>query len=448
VHGRHSCDIDLISFGEGYRQMVATESGTGLVAEVIGGLWRWLSPEDNASAGTAIVTPDGLLLIDPPMMPPSMHDRASRVAGVMLTSVANARDAASWRAQGVPVWAPIAAGEVAPEIVNYPFDPDHPPALPGDIRVGTLPIAGVVGDAVEVAYLWNVALPPGAGVPTSVWTLATGASFPVAAQTPYFDDAGAVRTVEGYLDLVRALQALAPDVILPSIHAPLDATIARSTGYAGHIGRPSHANRAAPVDGPRLVVGPAKKVLRDALAAPVIRRRAEASDAPWVADPWACIACGSVAEPLAPTCGGPPIPRLCQTCRLARRAEMADFRVMVCGGGCCTREGARAVVSALRREINTADMARAVDVVPVSCIGECSIGPFVRVANARGVEPSVAARLREALSDRARDLADETGEKIDADSEAVLTKWIPMVVPAEGALLARDLIAAMRDARE
>jgi hypothetical protein len=105
-------------------------------------------------------------------------------------------------------------------------------------------------------------------------------------------------------------------------------------------------------------------------------------------------------------------------------------------------------VSALRREINTADMARAVDVVPVSCIGECSIGPFVRVANARGVEPSVAARLREALSDRARDLADETGEKIDADSEAVLTKWIPMVVPAEGALLARDLIAAMRDARE
>ena len=120
---------------------------------------------------------------------------------------------------------------------------------------------------------------------------------------------------------------------------------------------------------------------------------------------------------------------------------------MVCGGGCCTREGARAVVSALRREINAADMGRAIDVVPVSCIGECSIGPFVRVANVRGVEPLVATRLREALSDRARDLADETGETIDADSEAVLTKWIPMVVPAEGASLARDLVSAVRDAR-
>ena len=427
--------------------MIATESGTGLVAEVITGVWRWLSPEDVASAGTAIDTPDGLVLIDPPTMPPSMRDRASRVAAVLLTSVVHARDASSWGVRGVPVWAPVVTDETRPEFVNHPFDPDRPPSLPGGLRVGTLPIAGVVGQSPEVAYLWNVELPPAAGVPASAWMLATGASFPVAGQTPYFDDAGAARTVEGYLDVVRALQALAPDVIVPSVQGPLDATIARSTGYAGHIGRPSHANRAAPVDGPRLVVGPAKKVLRDALAAPVIRRRADAADAPWVADPWACVACGSVAEPLPPTCGGPPIPRLCSDCRSARRAETADFRVMVCGGGCCTREGARAVVSALRREINAADMGRAIDVVPVSCIGECSIGPFVRVANVRGVEPLVATRLREALSDRARDLADETGETIDADSEAVLTKWIPMVVPAEGASLARDLVSAVRDAR-
>lgn len=427
--------------------MVATESGTGLVAEVIAGTWRWLSPDDETSAGTAIDTPDGLVLIDPPAMPGAMQDRASRVAAVLLTSVVNAREASSWRARGVPVWAPVAAGEDAPASVNHPFDPDRPPTLPGDLRVGTLPIAGVVSHSPEVAYLWNVALPPAAGVPASAWMLATGVSFPVAGQTPYFDDAGEARTVEGYLDVVRALQALAPDVIVPSVQGPLDATIARSTGYAGHIGRPSHANRAAPVDGPRLVVGPAKKVLRDALAAPVIRRRADAADAPWVADPWACVACGSVAEPLPATCGGPPIPRLCADCRTARRADLADFRVMVCGGGCCTREGARAVVSALRREINAADMGRAIDVVPVSCIGECSIGPFVRVANVRGAEPPVAARLREALSDRARDLADETGEKIDADSEAVLAKWIPMVVPAEGASLARDLVSAVRDAR-
>jgi hypothetical protein len=105
-------------------------------------------------------------------------------------------------------------------------------------------------------------------------------------------------------------------------------------------------------------------------------------------------------------------------------------------------------VSALRREVNVAGMGRAIDVVPVSCIGECSIGPFVRVANARGVEPLVAARLREALSDRARDLADETGETIDADSEAVLAKWIPMVVPGDGASLGRDLVTVARDARD
>jgi hypothetical protein len=427
--------------------MVATESETGLVAEVIAGTWRWLSPDDQTSAGTAFDTPDGLVLIDPPAMPSAMQDRASRVAAVLLTSVVNGREASSWRARGVPVWAPVASGEDVPASVNHPFDPDRAPALPGNLRVGILPIAGVVGHSPEVAYLWNVALPPVAGMPASAWMLATGVSFPVAGQTPYFDDAGETRTVEGYLDVVRALQALAPDVIVPSVQGPLDATIARSTGYAGHIGRPSHANRAAPVDGPRLVVGPAKKVLRDALAAPVIRRRAEASDALWVADPWACIGCGSVTEPLPPTCGGPPIPRLCPDCRTARRADLADFRVMVCGGGCCTREGARAVVSAMRREVHAAGMGRAIDVVPVSCIGECSIGPFVRVANARGAEPPVAARLREALSDRARDLADETGEKIDADSEAVLTKWIPMVVPAEGAVLARDLVSAVRDAR-
>jgi hypothetical protein len=428
--------------------MVVMETGLGQVAEIVAGTWRWLSPDDETAAGTAIDTVDGFVLIDPPLMPSAMHDHASRVAAVLLTSVANVREAASWQARGVPVWAPAVAGDDVPTAVNHPFDPDRPPTLPGGVRVGTLPIAGVVGDAPEVAYLWNVALPPAAGVSASAWMLATGRSFPVAGQTPYFNEEGGSRTIEAYLDVVRALQALSPDVIVPSVHGPLDATIARSTGYAGHIGRPSHANRAAPVDGPRLVVGPAKKVLRDAVAAPVIRRRAEATDAPWVADPWACTACGSVTEPMPPTCGGPPIPRLCPDCRSVRRADLPDFRVMVCGGGCCTREGARAVVSALRREVNVAGMGRAIDVVPVSCIGECSIGPFVRVANARGVEPLVAARLREALSDRARDLADETGETIDADSEAVLAKWIPMVVPGDGASLGRDLVTVARDARD
>ena len=131
--------------------MVAIESGTGLFAEVIAGTWRWLSPDDQTSAGTAIDTPDGLVLIDPPSMPDAMQHRASRVAAVLLTSVVNAREASSWRSRGVPVWAPVASDGMAPASVDHPFDPDRAPALPGGLRVGALPIAGVTGDAPEVA---------------------------------------------------------------------------------------------------------------------------------------------------------------------------------------------------------------------------------------------------------------------------------------------------------
>jgi hypothetical protein len=89
---------------------------------------------------------------------------------------------------------------------------------------------------------------------------------------------------------------------------------------------------------------------------------------------------------------------------------------------------------------------RSVAIVPVSCIGECSIGPFLRVADARGAEVPVAARLRATLTETARDLAAETGEVIDAASDAVLEKWIPMVRPQDGASLVRELAPALREA--
>ena len=144
-----------------------------------------------------------------------------------------------------------------------------------------------------------------------------------------------------------------PAGLEPALPAPeADALSAELRGLAASLatgcGSPGRSRYAAPME---RVEERLSALVRDALAAPVIRRRADVADAPWVADPWACIACGSVTEPLPPTCGGPPIPRLCPDCRTARRADLPDFRVMVCGGGCCTREGGRAVVSALRREV-------------------------------------------------------------------------------------------------
>jgi hypothetical protein len=54
--------------------------------------------------------------------------------------------------------------------------------------------------------------------------------------------------------------------------------------------------------------------------------------------------------------------------------------------------------------------------------------------------------LRATLTETARDLAAETGEVIDAASDAVLEKWIPMVRPQDGASLVRELAPALREA--
>ena len=112
---------------------------------------------------------------------------------------------------------------------------------------------------------------------------------------------------------------------------------------------------------------------------------------------------------------------------------------MVCAGGCCTREGARAVTSAARQAVQAAGLADEVDVVPVSCLGECSLGPFVRIAGPHGEEPDFARAFREDSGVRARRYAADEGEIVDEESELVLSRFAALVQPDEVGGLVRRL---------
>jgi len=112
---------------------------------------------------------------------------------------------------------------------------------------------------------------------------------------------------------------------------------------------------------------------------------------------------------------------------------------MVCAGGCCTREGARAVVSAARQAARAAGIADVVDVVPVSCLGECSLGPFVRIATEHGREPDFVRTFREESGTRARVYAADEGEIVDDESELVLSRFASLVQPEEAERLVRRL---------
>jgi hypothetical protein len=113
---------------------------------------------------------------------------------------------------------------------------------------------------------------------------------------------------------------------------------------------------------------------------------------------------------------------------------------MACAGGCCTRAGARAVLSAMRQAIVDQGAAGEVEVVPVSCLGECSIGPLVGVATAAGAEPAEATTFREARLPRLRQFAADEDEELDEASERVLSRFTALVQPAEAATLVRDLV--------
>ena len=414
---------------------------------VLPNVWRWADPAGSDRCGTALVTPDGLVLIDPPALPEAIQ---ALLAGgshchVVLTSAALAGLAAPALAalQEAPtIWAPhpAAPGPARPAArlgagaalrIDTFFAPGD--SLPGGLVVCPLPPAA--GD--EVALLW-----PAAGR-----LLVTGDVLPVIGQTPVYYE-GVAPPFEIYLEAIKTLLAAEPGALAPSRQAPPDPQVMRATAYAAYLGTRAHERRAAPVSGPRYLVPRAQRVLLETLEAPVVMRRPTPFAPPeidhdrWLADPFACARCGRPNLPLRETCGGPPIPRLCPACRQQRREILPAARVMVCAGGCCTRTGARAVLSALRQATAAQHLAESVDVVPVSCLGECSLGPFVRVSTAEGIEPPFARRFRQQATERARQYAAEEDEIIDHESELVLSRFAALVRPAE----AERLVELLRDA--
>ncbi|HEU5316029.1 MAG TPA: hypothetical protein VFX49_07965 [Chloroflexota bacterium] len=365
-------------------------------------VWRWAAPErESDRCGTALKTEDGLVLIDPPALARDERVFLESVAGpvrhVVLTSERLRDLAAPFDGAAVHV---AGAG-----------------ALPGGLLPVALPLEG---PEAEAAVLWPEA---------AEGLLVTGDILPFAGQVPFYRERAELE-MPVWLDAIRALLAADPKALAPAHQGPADPSIVRSTAYAANIGTPMHARRAAPVQGPRFLVPEAERVLGEALVAPVVVRRDPSSGA-WVADPYACARCGAPNVPMRQTCGGPPIARLCPECRKEQRDRLPLARVMVCAGGCCTREGARAVASAARQALSAHGLAQDVDVVPVTCLGECSLGPFVRVSTARGAEPEAARRFREQTVARARRFAEDENETIDDESELVLSRFAALVQPRE-----------------
>jgi glyoxylase-like metal-dependent hydrolase (beta-lactamase superfamily II) len=419
----------------------ARRAPQALFEQVHPSVWRWSGDggDDLARCGTALATDDGLVLVDPPALSEDARRVLEAAAGpirhVVLTSSAHADLAEPFRGDGVDVWTPSSPptgtlGAPATGGASHTFGPDD--RLPGGVIVCELPAAAAPGG--EVVLLWPAA---GDGL------LITGDVLPVVGQTPVYLE-GETLPMPAYLDALRALLAADPGTLAPGRHGPFSLAVARSTAYAAHLGSRYHAQRAAPVQGPRFVVPQAQRVLEEALIAPVVLRRA-APGRGWIADPFACARCGAPNEPMRQTCGGPTIPRLCPACRALRRERLPAARVMVCAGGCCTREGARAVLSAVRQASAAHGLAETVDVVPVSCLGECSLGPFVRVSSAQGEEPAFAAAFRAQTVDRARRYAADEGEIVDDESELVLSRFAALVQPAEVERLVTVLAAGHDD---
>jgi hypothetical protein len=395
---------------------------------VLPGVWRWADGAQGHRCGTALRTPQGLVLIDPPPLDAgargALEGEAGAVRHVLLTHTAQVPLGAPFRAAGALVWAPGAGADV--EGVDRTLAPGDP--LPGGLLVCQLPQDAAPG---EVAFFWE---PAGEGL------LITGDAFPVVGQVPVYLE-GEAPAPPLYAGLVRALLAMEPGTLAPGRQAPPAPAVMYATGYAAHIGRPFHQRRAAPVEGPRFLVPQAGRILEEALLAPVVLRRPAGSGGPWLADPQACIRCGQATSPAVQTCGGPFIPRLCPACRAAERGAPPALRVMACAGGCCTRAGARAVLSALRQAVAARGLSGEVDVVPVSCLGECGIGPLVGVQTARGQEPPGATAFRRERDARLRQFAADEDEEIDEASERVLARFTALVQPAEAPELIERLPA-------
>jgi (2Fe-2S) ferredoxin len=383
------------------------------VERVLPGVWRWAAADrsEGDRCGTALKTPDGLVLVDPPGL--------ARDERVFLEG-----------AGGEVRFVVLTTGEL--EGLAAPFEGAElrvagRDALPGGLLPVALPLEG------EAAVLWPEA---GDGL------LMVGDVLPFVGPTPVYLE-GEAPEMAVFLDCIRALLAADPRVIAPAHQALGDRAVMRSTAWAAHIGNQLHQRRAAPVEGPRFLVPMAERVLDEALIAPVVLRRD--AEGRWKPDPFACARCGAPNVPMTQTCGGPPIARLCPECRKEQRDRLPLARLMVCAGGCCTREGARAVASAARRALVERGLEQDVDVVPVSCLGECSLGPFVRVSTARNEEPEVVRTFRERTVERARVYARQEGEVIDDESELVLSRFAAQVQPREVERLVEEVAAELVD---
>jgi hypothetical protein len=410
------------------------------IATVLPGVWRWADPAGGDRCGTALATPDGLVLVDPPPLGAPARGALERLAGgvrhVCLTSARLAPLAAPYAETGARVWAPAGGPGI-----ERPFRPGD--TLPGGLAVCQLP-----ADAApeEVALFWpgpgGLALHPAAATAppdAGDGLLITGDSFPVVGQTPVYYE-GAAPPLPAYAGLVRALLAMEPGALAPGRQAPPAPEVARATGYAAHIGTAYHRRRAAPVEGPRYLVPDAGRILEEARFAPVVLRRPAGGGDSWLADPFACTRCGGPSYPAVQTCGGPFIPRLCPACRARARVSPPALRVMSCAGGCCTRDGSRAVLSALRQAVAAEGLADEVEVVPVSCLGECGLGPLLAVQTARGTEPPEAGAFRLAREARVRQFAADEDYGADDATERVLARFTALVRPED----ATDLVERLR----
>jgi hypothetical protein len=106
------------------------------------------------------------------------------------------------------------------------------------------------------------------------------------------------------------------------------------------------------------------------------------------------------------------------------------------------------VLSAARQAVAQEGLTGAVDVVPVSCLGECSLGPFLHVADAHNREPDFVRAFREDSGTRARRYAADEGEIVDDESELVLSRFAALVQPDEAARLVGRLARTIPPASE
>ena len=163
---------------------------------------------EGVRCGTALRTPEGLVLIDPPALDPGTRDALEGEAGpvrhVLLTQRRPGPPGRPLPRGGGPGLGPGGRRGRRGD-VDRTFAPGD--ALPGGLLVCQLPQDAAPG---EVAFFWE---PAGGGL------LVTGDAFPVVGQVPVYLE-GEAPALPVYAGLVRALLAMEPGTLAPGRQAP------------------------------------------------------------------------------------------------------------------------------------------------------------------------------------------------------------------------------------